>query len=620
MGPGPGTTNSEVRTKVCPQCKTRYDADLKICPRDGTILVFEAASELSPGSIVAEKYKIVELIGRGASGSVYKALQAGLNREVAIKVLKLDYVSDRESLQRFELEAKASAKLTHINICAVYDHGVLPNGQPYMVCELLKGKTLRDVLKRHKQIAPEEAVEICTQICDALAVAHDRGIVHRDIKPANVMLCVDEQGLAVVKLIDFGMAKILRGTKGNTETLGLTKTGDILGTPWYMSPEQALGQKIDWRADIYSLGCVLFEMVSGSVPFHGASEYEVIDKHVHGMVPALPQHIPVPEHIPAVIKKSLAKTADLRFSSAMEMKDALLAREASAASRAQGSMLRSMSAAKAVGKEVGKGGIQYLIPILILGVLAVMGWYLFSWYQSYLDNHRPAPQAATQGAAAPHWVQPPANPHELPHYLEPITSMPQINDQIRYLEDYARGKPFDYGVEHELVMLYSNFDARRSAQRVDLILQNTFNEPHILAHLVGGEKSPSPVVAKVYLAKLIKDHQELPFLRAACLIKLGDICKDAGQSKEAAKYFAEAAQLKSENAALARYTQLASDRLKQLPADAQPSAPTPAPAAAPEAAAPQPSPEAAAPQPAPTPTTAPATPAEPQPETKGAAS
>lgn len=588
MGPGQGTTNSEVRTKVCPQCKNRYDADLKICPRDGTILVFEASSELAPGTIIGDKYKVVELIGRGASGSVYKAFQAGINREVAIKVLKLDYVSDNESLKRFELEAKASAKLTHVNICAVYDHGVLPNGQPYMVCELLKGKTLRDVLKRHKQIAPEEAVEICAQILDAMAVAHDRGIVHRDIKPANVMLCVDENGLAVVKLIDFGMAKILRNTKGNTETLGLTKTGDILGTPWYMSPEQALGQKIDWRADIYSLGCVLFEMVSGSVPFHGSSEYEVIDKHVHGVVPALPQHIAIPEHLPGVIKKSLAKTADLRYSSAMEMKDALLNREASAASRAQGSMLRSMSAAKQVGKEVGKGGIQYLIPILILLVLGVMGWYLFTWYQHYLDTHRQAPQPATKQAAAAKWVSPPANPHELPHYLEPITSMPQINDQVRYLEEYARDKPFDYGVEHELVMLYSNFDPHRSAQRVDLILQNTFNEPHIIAHLVGGEKAASPIVAKVYLSKLLKDNQDLPFLRAACLIKLGEICKDAGQTREAGQYFTEATQLKSDNPALTRYTELATEKLKQLPAEAPPAEKTPAPASPAETPQPEP--------------------------------
>jgi serine/threonine-protein kinase len=561
VGPGP-SENSEVRTKFCPQCKARYDTEARVCPKDGTILVFETG-ELSAGTVVGGRYQVLELIGRGANGSVYRARQAGLNRDVAIKLLNLDFVNDEESLKRFELEAKSTAKLSHHNVCAVYDHGVLPNGQPYMICEYLNGKTLREVLKKHKLFSPADAIELCVQICDGISAAHDRGIVHRDLKPANIMICVNEQEEAVVKIIDFGMAKIMRGQRGNTETFGLTQTGDILGTPYYMSPEQATGKPIDWRSDIYALGCVLFEMVSGSVPFHGSSEYEVIEKHVYGPVPALPLHIVVPEQIPAVIKRCLAKSPDLRYSSAQEMKEELMGRQVSASARAHGSALRGMAVAQDVSKSVKLGGITQFIPLLILAVLGVIGWYCFSQFGGFLWQAQQKVNPAPATPAMVHYTAP-ANPHELPRELEELKIISDLSEQARFCEAYAAKHNFDYGAEHQLVMLYSNFDERRSAEHANNIFKHCINDEHAMEHIAGNKQSSFPKVGQAYLAHQLKTYADLPFLNAACVLKMGEFCQANSELKEAASYYAGLAN--QSDPTLAPYVALAKQRLKKMPA------------------------------------------------------
>jgi serine/threonine-protein kinase len=229
------------------------------------------------GAILDDRYEILEMVGKGGMGSVYKARHTVLDRIVAIKVLHENLINSPTTLLRFQQESKAVASLNHPNIMIVHDCGVVDK-KPYLVVEYLEGKTLDDVLKEEGHLAVERCNNIIKQACDALQHAHDKNIVHRDIKPSNLMLVKTGTEEDFVKLVDFGIAKFI--SDGNKETMHLTQTGDIFGSPLYMSPEQCRGKHIDWRSDIYSLGCVVYRALSGKPPFYADDLPECLYKHV----------------------------------------------------------------------------------------------------------------------------------------------------------------------------------------------------------------------------------------------------------------------------------------------------------------------------------------------------
>jgi serine/threonine protein kinase len=265
----PGARDSAVEVppgaKRCPTCSQRFPQDFRVCPRDATEL--EAAPEDDDpllGTVLGESYELVRVIGEGGMGRVYEARHKRLHsKRFAIKMLHADLARQPDVVSRFQREAEATSVLTHVNVVGVIDVNRAPDGRPYIVAELLEGEMLAAYLERKRSLSVSDAVQICRQVCSALAAAHERGIVHRDIKPENVFL-IGQGNRRTVKVLDFGISRVAEGPGT------LTKTGMVMGTPAYMPPEQARGARVDHRADIYAVGAVLYEALTGKRPFDGS--------------------------------------------------------------------------------------------------------------------------------------------------------------------------------------------------------------------------------------------------------------------------------------------------------------------------------------------------------------
>ena len=258
------------------------------------------------------RYEVEEMLGQGGMARVFRGTDSVLGRNVAVKVLSPQYAGDDQFVARFRREAQAAAGLNHPNIVSVYDTGSQGDVH-YIVMEYVEGRTLRDVIRQEGPILPERAAEIGQAVARALAMAHHAGLVHRDIKPGNIMLTRDGE----VKVMDFGIA---RTSTGDT----LTQTAAVLGTASYLSPEQAQGATVDARSDIYSLGCVLYEMLTGRPPFTGDSPVAIAYKHVReDPVPPGRINTDVPDSLEAVVMKSMAKNPENRYQSADELREDL---------------------------------------------------------------------------------------------------------------------------------------------------------------------------------------------------------------------------------------------------------------------------------------------------------
>jgi serine/threonine protein kinase/tetratricopeptide (TPR) repeat protein len=275
----------------CPRCQTENTDSARFCsncaapistpndPEYPFTETLEAPTEgLAAGTTFASRYEVIGELGIGGMGRVYKARDTEINEEVAIKLLKPEIVSDETTVERFRNELILSRKIAHKNICKMY-HMATEGLTPYITMEYVQGEDLKSYIKRHGKLSHDEALTIATQVCEGLVEAHELGIVHRDLKPQNIM--IDEQGRA--KIMDFGIAR-------SVEAPGVTQTGIMIGTPAYISPEQAEGIEADQRADIYALGVVLFEMVTGSVPFKGDTALSVALKH-KAVQPAEPKEL-----------------------------------------------------------------------------------------------------------------------------------------------------------------------------------------------------------------------------------------------------------------------------------------------------------------------------------------
>ncbi|MGD8214887.1 Stk1 family PASTA domain-containing Ser/Thr kinase [Aestuariimicrobium sp. Y1814] len=270
------------------------------------------------GSVLGDRYRLDEIIGRGGMAEVWRARDVRLDRDVAVKRLRVDLATDPMFQARFRREAQSAAGLNHVNIVAVYDTGEAddPNTEipvPFIVMELIEGHTLKDVLRDGRKILPERALEFVQGTLGALAYSHRAGIIHRDIKPANVMLTTD----GVVKVMDFGIARAVSDTSAT-----MTQTAAVIGTAQYLSPEQARGETVDNRSDIYSAGCLLYELLVGRPPFIGDSPVSVAYQHVRELPQAPSELDPeITKDMDAIVLKSLAKDPADRYQSAEEMHD-----------------------------------------------------------------------------------------------------------------------------------------------------------------------------------------------------------------------------------------------------------------------------------------------------------
>lgn len=278
------------------------------------------------GKIIGDKYEVLETIGGGGMGMIYKAKHILMKRIVAIKMMHPQYVSSASNLKRFQQEAQAASALSHPNILAVFDFGLTPAGAPFLVMDFLEGTNLAEVLDEVGLLPASRATNIFAQACAGLAHAHSKGVIHRDLKPGNIMLVEFDQRKDFVKIVDFGIAKVLP-SGDESEAAHLTQTGEVFGSPLYMSPEQCRGRNLDIRSDIYSLGCVMYRTLTGSSPFFGQDPMECMYKQVNEAPNKFFETNPdtkSPEALEAIVFKCLAKEPAERYQTMLELKEALL--------------------------------------------------------------------------------------------------------------------------------------------------------------------------------------------------------------------------------------------------------------------------------------------------------
>ena len=261
-------------TKVCIQCGAVYDVGQKFCPNDGSPLRLQNADDPLIGQLVADRYQVISLIGEGGMGRVYCAEHVRMGRKSAVKVINPALATTSDAIARFNREAANACRINHPNVAQVYDFGEMADGTLYLAMEYVDGETLDAIIAREGSLRVQRAAHITKQVADALYAAHHLDIVHRDLKPENVMLARHLDGTDWVKVVDFGIAKTVQRDGGGSQTV--TTAGVSLGTPEYMSPEQLAGERLDHRTDIYSLGLVLFNMLTGELPYPKVTSKETL--------------------------------------------------------------------------------------------------------------------------------------------------------------------------------------------------------------------------------------------------------------------------------------------------------------------------------------------------------
>ncbi len=278
---------------------------------------------VAPVELVAGKYRLTRLLGRGGMGSVWEGVHTTLGTRVAVKFIDSEHANSPEARQRFENEARAAATLRSKHVVEVYDHGMTPDGRPFIVMEFLDGEPLDRRLDRMGRLPARDTAHIVLMVCRALSKAHASGIVHRDLKPENVFLVWDdEDGADVAKVVDFGIAKFTDNSVGSSSA---TRTGSVLGTPYYMSPEQARGlRSVDYRSDLWSVGVIAFRCITGRLPFEGEAVGDLLVKLCTAPIPVPSQLVPdAPPTFDAWMSRALSREPEHRFQSAQELGGAL---------------------------------------------------------------------------------------------------------------------------------------------------------------------------------------------------------------------------------------------------------------------------------------------------------
>jgi len=404
---------------TCPVCQAENDPNAATCTSCGASLppptptaptAVIVTVDLSPGTLFHGRYEILGPLGRGGMGMVYRARDKTLDEIVAIKVLRPDFAQDPAMAGRFRSEIKLARKVRHRNVCAIHDYGE-EKGLLYISMELVEGIDLKRLLREKGALPFEEAFDVSIQISEGLQAVHDAGIIHRDLKSPNIM--VDPQKVA--RLMDFGIAKRQEGGGASTAT------GQILGTPEYMSPEQAQGQRVDFRSDVYALGIVIYEIFTGNVPFRGETPISTILKHLHDPPPI--DTARVPDALRPVLRRALAKDPAARYASARALTEALgdALRDARSAGRPPHEMSTTMLVAPTLAHP-GMAAPKRFQPAAIGGAVVLLAAVVLALrFGSGAPAEVRAPAAALTPAST---VTPSPTPASTPVEVSPPVSTP----------------------------------------------------------------------------------------------------------------------------------------------------------------------------------------------------
>jgi serine/threonine protein kinase len=365
-----GSNQAVTKVKICPKCGMERLPTTSVCPADGTILRDNEPAADSPLSTLSETYEFIGETGRGGMAVIYKAKNRKTGRLVAIKKMLASSLTETAFL-RFQQEAKAITSLRHPNIIMVHEFGVAEDGEPFMVMDFIEGSNLGDLIKSKGSLSVDESMHRFIQLCDALQHAHAAGVLHRDLKPGNVMLSSADGSFADARLVDFGIAKLM--AKEGEEAEKLTMTGQLFGSPPYMSPEQCRGFGLDARTDIYSMGCVMFEALTGRVPIRGQSVLETIMMQVSEPAPSMKEVCPEKEFPPIlenIIAKALAKDPNDRYQTMRELMVALM--EAGIEMRSPGTIQTTVVAPPR--QSLLPPSAYIAIISIIVSAFAIFGW------------------------------------------------------------------------------------------------------------------------------------------------------------------------------------------------------------------------------------------------------
>ena len=434
--------------KYCPECFRKLPGSANACPEHGGSLISIPEEESLVGQVVDDKYEILDKLGKGGMGVVYRARQKYVNREVALKVLRRDFARDVVAVKRFFVEARAASMLKSRHSVVLYDFGMSSEGLLYFTMELLDGVSVAEEIRRSGALGVGRALTAGVHVCRSLEEAHGKGVVHRDLKPDNIFL-VEEDGEEVAKVLDFGIAKVL----ARKDESSLTIAGMLCGTPEYVSPEQAGGEPVGPRSDLYSLGVVLYEMLSGLPPFMGETPVMVLMKHLEERPTILSladvEHS-IPEELEQLVLRLLSKDPERRPASALELRESLqeILREVASGGAHPEEEDKTASDDR---REVESGGhaeaVRALTPFarggiaIAGGVAALLAALLFAFGVLPIETperekDEPAPVAAKEPAGRPAEVNghdarpasPPASAPEVQVEVPPGTA--QVTDAL----------------------------------------------------------------------------------------------------------------------------------------------------------------------------------------------